>query len=596
MIVKVSDLIRDFLEQKGVRHIFLVSGGMMMHLLDSVSKSKQIRYVCNHHEQASAIAAEAYAREAGSLGVCYATSGPGATNTVTGIAGAWLDSSPMIVITGQSRTSLTARGVGIPALRMVGNFEVDIVNIVHSITKYAVFVVDPKSILFHLEKAYHLALSGRPGPVLLDVPLDVQGAMVEESDLRHFEAAPETEAQPQSSFADLMDRLRKAERPLILAGHGVRVAGQASRFSELIDRARIPVVTTQLANDLMPYEHPFYIGHVGLRGDRAGNFAVQTCDFLMVIGCSLHVTTTGYELSQFAPSACKVVVDIDQAQLERNHIKAELLFHQDVGSFLSEIMVYFDASSRMAEWDLWLEKCRRWKRWFPVSAEPHLADGDQINIYRFLDGLSDALQGTETIVTDAGSLYYAVGQAFRVKLGQRVIVSGALGAMGYALPASIGAAFAHPSKNIICITGDGSLQTNVHELATLALHQLNCKIILNSNGGYASIRNTQNTFCQGNIAGSSSSTGVALPSWQKTAEAYGIPYLRVAHASQLSELFKTLVETAGPIVCEVVTIENVQMLPAVTSERLPNGSFKSNLLQDMSPRISPERLHEMEAG
>ncbi len=591
MKVKVSDVVRNFFEEKGVRHVFILSGGMMMHLLDSLSKSKTIRYICNHHEQASAIGAEAYARETGQIGVCYATSGPGATNTITGIAGAWLDSSSVMVITGQSRKDLTVRGTGIPDLRMVGNFEVNIVDIAKPITKYSVFVAEPSQILFHLQKAYYLATSGRPGPVLLDIPLDVQGAMVEESLLVQFTPPAAQKIELHDPISQLVAHLKNSKRPLILAGHGIRVAQQTQAFKELAVRLGVPVVTTQLANDLLPYDHNLYVGHVGLRGDRAGNFAVQSCDLLLVIGSSLHITTTGYDLKQFAPTAYKVMVDIDEAQLSRNHIGASLQIKSDVGSFitiLSHQLVDINASEKRD----WASLCSRWKQSFPISKEPHPMQNDEINTYKLIDVLSDVLDGNETIITDAGSLYYIVGQALRVKGNQRVIVSGGLGAMGYALPAAIGAGVAAPSKRIICITGDGSLQTNVQELATVAYHKLDCIIIVLNNNGYASIRNTQTTFCDGNIAASSESTGVSFPDWGKIAEAYGLVYSKESKLSKIREFLTSVLHTKAPILCEIVIPTTVHMLPAVTSEKLPNGSFRSNRLHEMSPPLSAERLQK----
>lgn len=591
MKVKVSDVVRKFFEEKGVHHAFVLSGGMMMHLLDSLSKSKTIRYICNHHEQASAIGAEAYARETGQIGVCYATSGPGATNTITGVAGAWLDSSPLMVITGQSRKDLTVRGTGVPDLRMVGNFEVNIVDIAKPITKYSVFVDDPAQILFHLQKAFYLATSGRPGPVLLDIPLDVQGATVEESTLAQFTPPEVEKLDLRDPISQLVARLKSSKQPLILAGHGIRVAQQTQAFKELAARLGVPVVTTQLANDLLPYDHNLYVGHVGLRGDRAGNFAVQSCDFLLVIGSSLHITTTGYDLKQFAPQAYKVVVDVDEAQLCRNHIDASLQIKSDVASFISNLshqLVDFNASEKRD----WANLCSRWKQSFPISKEPHPTQNDEINTYHLIDVLSDVLEGNETIITDAGSLYYIVGQALRVKGNQRVIVSGGFGAMGYALPAAIGASVAAPSKRIVCITGDGSLQTNVQELATLAYHKLNCLIIVLNNNGYASIRNTQTTFCDGNIAASSESTGVSFPNWEKIAGAYGLNYAKESRFSKIRDFLASVVHAQGPILCEIVIPTIVHMLPAVTSEKLPNGSFRSNRLHEMSPPIASERLQK----
>lgn len=563
----------------------------MMHLLDSLSRSRAIKYICNHHEQASAMAAEAFARQGGRLGVCYATGGPGATNTITGVLGAWLDSSPVLFLTGQSRTTLTVRGVGLPNLRMVGNFEVDITQIVKPITKYAVFINDPKTIAYHLGKAIYLACSGRPGPVLLDIPLDIQGALIDRSSLTPFVPPRLAYELSPDAVAKLVERLTEAQRPLILAGHGIRVATQVGAFRELVAQLGIPVVTTQLANDLLPYADPFYIGKVGLRGDRAGNFAVQNCDLLLVIGSSLHITTTGYELQHFAPQAEKVIVNLDEAELGRNHVRAQTLICCDIAVFLAGLNRQAKRFHATAAAGHWLERCQRWKNFFPVAREPHVALSDTINTYHLVGVLNDLLKGEETLVTDAGSLYYIVGQAFHPRSGQRVIVSGALGSMGYALPAAIGAACASPGTMVVCLTGDGSMHANVQELATLANSRLNCKIIMINNGGYASIRNSQSSFCEGNIAAASRDTGVTFPDWRKLAEAYGLPYVSESQMSKLPETIARFFSSSGPAFCEIIVPENVEMLPAVTSEKLPDGSFKSNRLDEMSPPL-PDGLRE----
>jgi len=585
-LIKVSDLIVKFFEDKGVENIFLLSGGMMMHLLDSVSKSEKIKYVCNHHEQACSIAAEAYARVKNSIGVCYATSGPGATNTVTGIAGAWLDSSPLIYLTGQSRTSLTSRCSGIENLRMFGNFEVDIVEIVKPITKYSYFLDDPKKVLYHLEKAFYLATNGRPGPVLLDVPLDIQGSMVNEDELTHFIIPGKIDYKIDLEFLKI--DLIKFKQPLIIAGHGIRVANQVENFRMLIHQLQIPVVTTQLANDLLPYNDDLYIGKVGLRGDRAGNFAVQSADLIISIGTSLHITTTGYELDAFAPQAKKIVIDIDEAILEKNKNISQLQIKCDVSTFISELQ----KNIQTLKVNSWIGKLNKWKRQFLIINEPHERLNDEINTYHLISLLSESLKGEEVLITDAGSLYYITGQAFISKKDQRVIVSGALGAMGYALPASIGAAFAAPEKNIICITGDGSMQLNVQELQTIAHYNLNCKIIIINNNGYASIRNSQASFLDGHIAGSSEETGVSFPNWEKIADAYSLPYVREDKFSRLFDVFNSFVDKKGPLVIEIIVPENVVMIPAVTSIRLADGSFKSNKLHEMVPELTEQELKE----
>ena len=584
-MIKVSDYVRDFFENKGIKNVFLLSGGMMMHLLDSISKSSKIQYVCNHHEQACAIAAEAYARVTGDVSLCYATSGPGATNTITGIAGAWLDSSPVVYITGQSRASLTARGAGIPELRMLGNFEVDIVEIVKSITKYALFVDKALDIAYHLEKAFYLAGHGRPGPVLLDIPLDIQGSMINPDQLTHF--IPEEEsAFDVSQFDEVLQVLKSSKRPVIIAGHGIRVAKEVERFRNLINKVGIPVVLTQLANDLLTYNDENYIGKVGLRGDRAGNFAVQHADVIVTIGSSLHITTTGYELEEFAPQAKKIVIDIDTAVLKKNESVSQLQINCDVATAINAL----SGLSTAGDWNEWHEKLTKWKLLFPIVKEPHPRNDDQINTYDLIDTLSDRLIGNEIVISDAGSLYYILGQAFKTKKGQRVIISGALGAMGYALPASIGASFAAPHENVICITGDGSMQLNIQELQTIYHYKLNIKIVVINNKGYASIRNSQASFLSGHIAGASFDTGVDFPDWSDIAAAYNIPFLKEDKLSALPELLNKILAEKGPVFLEIVVPENVVMIPAVTSVRLPDGSFKANRLHEMTPDLSTEQL------
>lgn len=583
-LITVSDLIVRFFESKGIDHIFLLSGGMMMNLLDSVSKSEKIKYICNHHEQACSIAAEAFSRVKNDVSVCYATSGPGATNTITGIAGAWLDSSPVIYITGQSRTSLTVMGSGIDDLRMLGNFEVNISEIVRPITKYSIFVEKAEDILFHLEKAYYLASSDRPGPVLLDIPLDIQGTTIDEDILEHF-VVPERKS-VSTDFSIILEKLQRSKQPLLIGGHGIRVANQVKLFREVINILSIPVVTTQLANDLLPYDDKLYVGKVGLRGDRAGNFAVQSADLIITMGASMHITTTGYEQNYFAPNATKIIIDIDDALLKKNKNISQIQIKADIKSVL-EFMKLNATNLHLSNW---LENLNNWKLKFPIIKEPHKKRGNEINTYHLVHLLSKILKGEEIIITDAGSLYYIIGQAFLTKRNQRVIVSGALGAMGYALPASIGAAIAEPYKNIICITGDGSMQLNVQELQTISHHSLNCKIILINNKGYASIRNSQASFTGGRLAGSSEDTGVTFPNWEKIADAYSIPFSKEKDYRNLESSLKAILSGTGPFFLEVVIPEEVEMMPAVTSIRLPDGSFKSNKLHEMVPEISGQEL------
>ncbi len=589
MAIRVADYICSYLERQNVAGVFLLSGGGMMHLVDAVGRSQRLKYVCNHHEQACAMAAEGYARQSGSLGVCFATSGPGGTNTITGIVHAWQDSVPLLVITGQCKVSETIHATGLHGLRQFGTLEVDIVPVVRPITKYAAAVLDPKTIRFHLEKACSLALSGRPGPVLLDIPVDVQGSPIEPSELAGFEEpAPRLEpAIPDIGLA--LDRLRAAQRPLILAGHGVGVSGARAIFREVIERLGVPVAVTPLAKDLLEYDHPLFVGHPGIKGDRPGNLAVQRADVILSVGCSFHVTTTGYELKSFAPSAFKIQVDPDPLVLRRENVGVQLKINADVRGFLERVRerTWTDSNSQTSRWR---RQCAVWKTELSVNREPHKKYPDSINYYEFVDALSDLAPDNATVTADAGSAYYVVGQAFKAKRGQRVLVCGSLGTMGWALPAATGASFAESSRTVICITGDGSLQTNVHELATVRRNQLNVKIFVVNNGGYVSIRNTQKGYFGGRLVGSDETSGVFLPSLEKLSSAYELPYYSARTSADLKTTLAAVLNTRGPVVCEVFAPHDQEIIPTIKSMRLEDGSMRSRPLDEMYPFLSRERM------
>jgi acetolactate synthase I/II/III large subunit len=596
MSVRVSDFIAEYLEKLGVTGVFLVSGGGMMHLLDAVARRKSLQFYCNHHEQCSAFAAEGYARESRQLGVCYATSGPGATNLVTGIISAWQDSSPVLFITGQSKVSQTIRGSGLEGLRQFGCFEADILPIVASITKYSIFLSDPKKVKYCLQRAIYLACNGRTGPVLIDIPLDVQGALIEPDTLEDYVPTPEdmcSEIIPDDTHVDtVVSKLLQAQRPLILAGHGISCAGEAviKLFHDVVTRAGVPVATTQLATDIMPYNHPLYVGHPGPKGDRAGNFSVQSADVIIVVGASLHVLTTGFDLDKFAPNAYLIQVDPDPMVLKRTQVGVDDKIQCRVDSFLKAFKAGLLRSPLLSNsrQSIWKKACTTWKIDLSVSKEPHKHEGDSINYYDFIDTLSHHCESNTTVVSDAGSAYYTIGQAFRVKKGQRVIICGALGQMGYALAASSGASVASPERKIVCVTGDGSLQMNIHELAVISKNKFNIKIFVVNNGGYVSIRNTQNNFFGGFLAGTSEDSGVFLPNHEKLADAYSLPYLKAESRETLSEIVMAALAMKGPVICEIYTPTEQAIIPTVTSKKLDDGSMISSPLHDMSPFLSKE--------
>lgn len=586
MKVRVADYITHRLREAGVDTIFMLNGGGMMHLVDAVGRCQGMRYVCSHHEQASAMAADGYARLAGQPGVCFATAGPGATNILTGVVGAWQDSAPTLFITGQSKSSQTIALSGIAGLRQFGTFEVDIVPIMQPVTKYCHMLTDPQSVRYHLEKALHLATSGRPGPVLLDIPLDVQGALVEPADLPGY--TPDDAAAPvdAGALARLVGLLAQAKRPLLLAGAGVRAAGATDALRALVDRLQVPVITTQLGKDALYYDHPLFVGHSGPKGDRPGNLAVQTADLIISVGASLHGQTTGWENKLFAPTAQKVQIELDPAVLAREQVDVNLKIQAGVAEFVAAMLPLAQPHGGGA----WRACCQSWKQRYAVRLEPHQRAADGMNFYHFAEALSQQLPDDACIVSDAGSAFYVTGQALRLKAGQRFFSSGSLGAMGYALPAANGAAFVEPARPVICITGDGSLMTNVHDLATLHMHQRNVKLFVVNNDGYVSMRNTQREFFGGLLIGADATSGVFIPTMRSLADSYRLPFVRCEREEDLDATIARVLAMPGPVFCEIVGMRDQKIIPSVASKRLPDGRMVSTPMHDMVPNLPDDVL------
>lgn len=589
MKIRVADYISAHLQKVGVKKVFLLNGGMMMHLVDTLGREGGLDYVAQHHEQASAIAADGYARRSGELGVCYATSGPGATNLLTGLAGAWQDSTPILFLTGQSKSTQTIQKSGIDGLRQYGTFEVDIVPVVKSMTKYAVMVMDPLSIRFHLEKALHLAMSGRPGPVLLDIPLDIQGALIDPDELAGCspEIFPPTIESAQ--ITEVKRLLGEASRPLILAGYGVRCAGAVQPFRRMADELGVPIVTTQLGKDVMFYDHPLFVGHPGPKGDRPGNLAIQTADLILSIGSSLHAQTTGWENELFAPTAVKIQVELDTAVLAREQVGVSLKIQAGCLEFIRALS---DKSVPMQDLNNWRDCCSDWKHRFKVADEPHEKSHEAINYYHFAEALSCELGADDCVVADAGSAFYVMGQALRLGPRQRFLSSGSLGAMGFALPAANGAAATEQSGSAVCVTGDGSLMTNLHELATMKEYGLDVKLFVINNDGYVSMRNTQRDFCNGHFVGADTTSGVYIPPIEALAGAFGLPYMRCDAQDNLGGKVREVLSVKGPVLCEVIAMRDQKIIPAVTSVKLSDGRMRSAPLHNMSPHLSEELLIE----
>lgn len=588
-MIRVADYIPKFLNDIGVKHVFLLTGGGIMHLTDGLACNKDIETICCHHEQSSSMALEAYAKLTGHFGVGYFTTGPGATNAITGLAGAWLDSVPCLFISGQVKRKEATYNLKIPGLRQVGAQEINILPIVESLTKYSAMVNNPEDIRYHLEKAYYMSKEGRPGPSWLDIPLDVQGALIDEDKLEGFTHNSCIKKPSDSVITMLCDYISESKRPVVIAGQGVRLSKGINELLALVEKYKIPVVTTYLGIDVIEQEHPEYVGRVGIKADRAGNLAVQNSDLLIVIGSSLPVAEIGYEYSQFAREAKKVVVDIDLSSHKKNTIKIDLLIESDALEFLKKLSasirtfgVNFDSK--------WLETCISWKKKYPVCLPEYADIKDKINIYYLIDKLCDKLNGDDIVVTDAGSSFYAGSQAVKIKKGMRYITSGGFGTMGYNLPASIGACIANNKKRVICITGDGSFQQNIQELRTIVHYGLPIKIFIFNNNGYLSIRYTQEKYFNSRFIGESCISGVSFPDTKKIANAYGIKFMKVSHNNMLDKTLDKVLNYDGAVICEVMTPPNQLIIPTVASEKRPDGSMVSRPLEDLYPFLSREEF------
>lgn len=584
--MRLSDYLMSRLAEAGVEHVFLLPGGGAMHLNDALACEKRLVPVPCHHEQACGIAAEAWGRVRERFGVCMVTTGPGATNVITPVAGAWIESVPLLVISGQvKRPDLLA---GRP-LRQGGVQEVDIVPMVKSVTKYAVTVDDPQQIRYHLERALHEMLEGRQGPVWLDIPLDVQGAPIDPDTLPGFTPPATPEPDIDADAARLMALIARAERPLLLAGHGVRLAGAAKPFLALAERLHIPVATTWNALDLLPWEHPLCAGRPGVVALRGGNFAVQNCDLLISIGCRLDNIITAYNPRGFARAAKKAVIDVDINEIEKLDMDIDLPIVADAGRAIAALAVQPLPADR-ADSAPWVARCADWKRRYPVNdGRPFPASGP-IDHYHFVSALSDAVPPDTIVGTGSSGLavevFYTV---FRNKPGQRVFLTSGLGSMGYGLPAAIGACLANGSKPMVAVESDGSLQLNLQEFGTLAAQRLPISLIVMNNGGYASIRNTQRNYFAGRYIGTGPEAGLMLPDLEKIAATYGLPFQRISDASELSMLAQLLVNP-GPCLIDMRLTPEEVLAPKVAALPQADGSMLSMPQEDMSPLLSLKQL------
>lgn len=598
MTMRVSEFIAQHLVEQGVRHVFLMTGGGAMFLNDALGHQEGLDIVCVHHEQAAAMAAEAYARLSGGIGVINVTTGPGGINALNGVFGAWTDSIPMLILSGQVKRETSLRHTGISNLRQLGDQEVDIVALAKPICKHVAFIDDPERIRFELEKALHLALCGRPGPVWLDIPIDVQSALVDPETLRGFEEA-ET-GNPTLAVSELEDvckrmlaRLAKSQRPVIMAGSGIRSARAETCFHAVVEKLGVPVVTAW-AHDLMASDDPLFCGRPGTIGTRAGNFTVQNADFLLVLGSRLNIRQVSYNFASFARHAYKVQVDIDAAELEKPYLNTDLPIHADARLFLETLnrLLPDDAPIPPAH-EHWRQWCRGCMARYPAVQPRQRAAGEKINPYHFIETLFDALEPSDIIATANAAACIVPFQAGKIREGMRLFSNSGSASMGYDLPAAIGAYFGAlaargTQRRVICLAGDGSIMLNLQELQTIVHHRLPIKIFIMNNKGYLSIRSSQNNFF-GRLTGESAASGVSFPDFVALGAAFGIPSFRLAgpdFAGSLTELLAT----DGPALIDVTLDETQGFEPRMASRQLPDGRIVSPELEDMFPFLDAEEL------
>ena len=596
---KVSELIADFLAEQGVAHVFTVTGGGARHLNDAFGHHERLTCIYNHHEQASAIAAEGYTRMSGRLAAVCVTSGPGGTNAITGVLGGWLDSIPMFVVSGQVKRETTIHATEVP-LRQLGDQEYDIVASVRPMTKYAVIVLDPADIAYHLEKAYHLAVSGRPGPVWLDVPLDVQAAIVDTDGLRHYD--PESDDGEKAVRYDMslanaiVEKLKAAKRPVLLLGTGVRLADCRDDVLCFAEAARIPIVTAWNAHDLVWDDHELSCGRPGTVGTRGGNFIVQNCDLLMVLGCRMNIRMISYNYKDFARNAYKIVVDIDKNELKKPTVNIDMPVWADLCDVVRDLLRADLTAVRGKAHEEWIAWCRAVNARFPAVLPEYRGKGAPINPYVFVSDFFQGLDDDDQVVCGNGSACVIGFQAAVIKRNTRLFTNSGCAAMGYGFPAAIGACVARGGRRVICIDGDGSFQMNLQELQTVVYNRLNLKILYLNNNGYHSIRQTQQNLFKGRaLVGVCDGNGLSFPQAERLAYAYDIPFMRVSCESDVQRLLEKMKED-GPLFAEIVVDERQFFAPKAASKRLPDGTMVSAPLEDMAPFLPREELKAWSIG
>ncbi|AIW41945.1 thiamine pyrophosphate-binding protein [Paenibacillus sp. FSL M7-0802] len=594
-MIKLSDYVIQFIENTGVKDIFLISGGGMMHLLDSAERSASLNIICNLNEQATSICADSYSQYTNNLGVCLLTTGPGGTNAVTGVTASYLDSNPVLVISGQAKSTDL---VGDTGVRQVGAQEVDVVSIAKPITKYAEIVLDKQSIRYHLEKALFLATNGRRGPVWIDIPLDIQGALIDETTLYGFN--PEEEGYNSRfnttdgmQISRIFDLLNTAKRPAFLIGHGLVASGIADEFEELVRSLGIPVLASWRAKGVFSDSDSLYFGHPGSPGTRYSNYILQNTDVLIVIGARLNAAMTAYNLKNFAPNAKKVVVDIDEHEINRLSIPLSETLSVDASSFVramhSQIQLY-----DKPDLTTWLSYCYEMREKYQLLEEAQPSKGDRyVDGYRLGYEISRRCSQDDIIVGSSSGRTCGISHmSFNVQKGQKFITSMGLGSMGFTLPSAIASSIAGGKKRTIALEGDGSLQHNLQELQLISTYELPIKLFVLNNGGYASIYIMQRNHFKSNYSACTPETLLEFPAADKIADLYGLDYYRIDTNDRLDEILDQVMKDDRPVLCEVMGSIEFDEIPKAMTKVNEDGSLISSSLEDLYPFLSPDEVRE----
>ena len=586
--MRVADYIWKTLADKGVRHVFLVTGGGAMHLNDALGLERRIKYVCNLHEQACAMAAEGYARASGTPGVINVTTGPGGTNALTGVMGAWLDSVPMVIVSGQIKRATMITACPNLQLRPPGVQEDTIVGAVNPMTRFATAVMSVEEVPQVLEDAWRICQEGRPGPVWIDVPLDIQAAeMVPRAKCEVRSAEGRETGDVGREAVQIAEALKAAKRPAIIVGSGVHNAHCEELFLKVAESLNIPVLTSISGIDLIPSDHPLFFGRPGILGERPANLLMQNSELFLVLGTRMGIRICGYAYETVARAAKKVMVDIDPNELEKPTFRPDVKICADAGDFLRALAVELPSLGPKAEW---LDYCRRMKAKYPVILPEHRARTDYVSSYVLPEAIMRHAPDPLTVVTSNGIAYTSTFQAIPIRKGMRMFSNEACASMGYGLPAAIGAAFADAGRTVVCFEGDGSIQMNIQELQTLLNYKLPVKLFVYNNGGYLSIKTTQRAFFNGRFMGSEAGSGVILPSFEKIAAAYGLPYFRLKNNQELDVKLPEIFATEGPALVEVMLDPFEKLGPKAASKKLPDGTMVSAPLEDMAPFLPREEF------